>query len=321
MKCHRYILLPFLMLIVSCSKNPTPEESVEPRVADYIRVMISIMRNNSINKYDIDWVEFEKQVLAEARGKADIFEINDALVKALELLGDDESYIIRADGTRLTASTANCGVSSIATLDIPENIGYIQVPSLTDTDTDSVLAYVNSIQESIRNQDSENIIGWVVDIRNNNEGSFWPMLVAVGPILGEGTWGFLINADRENRAWSLRNGEAVLNDAIQFEIDNNYVLLNPNPRTAVLLNGAVRKSAEALAVSFAGRENTRSFGQETCGFTTNGQSFRIRFDDFLFMPTENMVDSNLNIYKGAVVPDIITTDQNIAPEVIDYLMN
>ena len=103
----------------------------------------------------------------------------------------------------------------------------------------------------------------------------WPMLAGVGPILGEGLAGFFVGPDGTIVPWSYTNGISFLDATVQVRVTDPYELINPDPKVAVILDQLVASSGEAIAVSFLGRPNTKTFGSNTCGLSTVNKQFRI----------------------------------------------
>jgi hypothetical protein len=51
------------------------------------------------------------------------------------------------------------------------------------------------IKNQIALKDKEDLDGWIIDLRPLNKGNFWMLLAAMGPILGDGVSGHLIDPD------------------------------------------------------------------------------------------------------------------------------
>ena len=75
-------------------------------------------------------------------------------------------------------------------------------------------SYINSVSDKILRQDKTNLMGWIVDLRGNFGGDMGPMLIAIGPILGEGTLGYFFYPDNSLYTWKYKDGTAY---------DENYI--------------------------------------------------------------------------------------------------
>ena len=315
------LFLIILMVFVSCSSSENDDPPANEEVVNFLIEVVNFMEVNSINRNTIDWSNFRNQVLEKGSIAQRIDQTDDALRLALVLLGDNHSFIRKQNGTFITGSNVNCPPSSLETVATPENIGYVQVRSFSGADQGAVVAFAENIQEDIRTQDNQDITGWIVDLRNNTGGNMWPMLAGIGPILGEGTVGYFIGPDNSRQVWSFSDGAAILGSRPLVKVSENYELLNPNPKVAVLLNTAVISSGEAIAISFIGRENTMSFGSETCGLSTANSAFALSNGWTLLLTTAYMADRNQNVFGVPITPDTPATNRTIVQDAINYLNN
>ncbi|WP_350285830.1 S41 family peptidase [uncultured Croceitalea sp.] len=318
MKKFNFLFILVLSLSLSCSSDndPQTEDPQNEREADtFITAVIDIMEANSINRGTIDWEDFRDQVQARVL----LVSRDNALQLALRLLGDNHSFISKEDGTYILGNLLNCPSSNIAEVMVPDNIGYVKVGAFSGPDIPTTIAFAENIQEEIRTQDSQEIKGWIVDLRNNTGGNMWPMLSGLGPILGEGTAGFFVEPDDSRTGWSYAQGSAIIGESPLVTVAEPYELINPNPKVAVLLNTAVASSGEAIAISFIGRSNTKSFGSATCGLSTANSGFNLSDGSTLFLTTASMADRNENIYGVSIEPDMPSADEDIIQNAVTYI--
>ena len=316
----RKILLPFvLFLIFSFRANDDDPENTD--VQNFINEVVDIMEAYSINKEDIFWNEFRNQVLQAASEAENIDQATEALRLALELLGDNHSFIRKQNGTVISVSTANCPPKRLADVSLADNVGYIKIPFFAGEDTESSIAFAEDIQDQIKSVDNQDLIGWIVDLRGNTGGDMWPMLAGIGPILGEGIVGYFIGTDGSAQSWAYSGGASRLNKSPMVQVSNNYELINPTPRVAVLIDQAVISSGEAIAIAFTGRENTQSFGSSTCGLSTGNFDFSLSDGSTLFLTVSYMADRERNVFGIPIEPDVTADDNEIIQLAIDYILN
>ena len=320
MKNLKPLLIIVLFLFISCSSDDDPPET-NIRVTNFINEVVDIMEVNSINRNTISWDDFRTQVLARAENAQNVTATDDALRLALQLLGDNHSFIRKQNGTFISGSSIVCRPSDLSPVATPDNVGYIKINSFSGNDQSESLAFAENIQNEIRVQDSENISGWIVDLRNNPGGNMWPMLAGVGPVLGEGIAGYFIGPDNESTAWSYANGAAILGQNTIANVTSAYTLLNSDSKVAVLLNRAVISSGEAIAISFIGRSNTETFGEATCGLSTSNSGFSLSDGSTLLLTTAFMADRNQNVYGESILPDNAVSDGELIQAAIDYINN
>jgi C-terminal processing protease CtpA/Prc len=183
------------------------------------------------------------------------------------------------------------------------------------------ISYAQDIQNQIKSQDNSNTKGWIIDLRGNGGGNMWPMLAGVGPVLGEGIAGYFIDADEVENSWSYQNGASLLNENPVTQLDDFYTLSSENPKVAVLLDDGIASSGEVIAISFIGRENTRSFGSSTCGISTSNARFTLSDGAVFNLTTAVLADRNKNKFGNKVEPDEDLADEDLIQNAIDWIEN
>ncbi|QLG46626.1 S41 family peptidase [Costertonia aggregata] len=315
----KLFFIVILGVFASCGSDENDIPPANTKVVSFLNEVVDIMETYSINRNTIDWNDFRSKVLERGSRAESISQTEEALRLALVLLGDNHSSIRKQNGFFISESNVRCRPLPLETVVTPDNIGYIRVASFSGTDMEAVVSFAERLQETIRIRDSKDITGWIVDLRNNTGGNMWPMLVGIGPILGEGIVGHFIGPDNFIQEWSFLDGVAMLDSNIMVQVSENYKLFNPNPKVAVLLNKAVISSGEAIAISFIGRENTMSFGAETCGLSTANAGFELSNGWFLALTTSDMADREQNVFGGPIVPDMLSSEKAIIRNAIVYL--
>ena len=303
------------LLFVSCEK-------ISDQAKGYLDQVLDIMEKNSINKYTIDWKSFRKEVFKTVSSAETIKDTYPGIRTALILLDDHHSFFQGSDGTTIySPSYGNYEQDIIILPKMPDDIGYVKVISFSGQSTDASIAFANQIQSEIKRQDHSGLIGWIVDLRNNGGGNMWPMLAGIGPILGEGIAGYFIDPDGREISWGFQNGASVSNGYPVVQLSDSYHLLVPKPKVAVLLNQHIASSGEAIAVSFIGRENTKSFGSATYGLSTSNQSFTLSDKARLYLTTAYFADRNKKKYGARVQPDMTSSKETVIDDAIAWIRN
>jgi carboxyl-terminal processing protease len=144
--------------------------------------------------------------------------------------------------------------------------------------------------------------GWIVDLRGNTGGNVWPMLLGLGPLLGDGKLvGFRTRAGSEPYI-AYRDG-LLSGVGHSFRAPINVPVLSPAPPVAVLTDAPTLSSGEAVTIAFHGRANTRSFGTPTGGVPTSPQTFRLSDGALVHFSTADDVDRTGVVYTGPIAPD------------------
>jgi len=302
------------MVFTSCDSDKISDQA---RV--YLNEVLDIMEKNSINKTKINWVDFKNEVFSTVPTAQIISDTYPGIRKALTLLGDNHSHFISPSGLVIYVGPSG-SLENIGTPAIPNDVGYVKVTAYSGSSNDAqAIAFATLIQYQIRNQDNFKIKGWIVDLRNNTGGNMWPMLVGIGPILGEGVAGYFIFSDGRLYSWGFENGISVSNGYPITQLSDSYKLLIPNPKVAVLLNSAVSSSGEVIAISFIGRDNTKSFGSATCGLSTANSTFKLSDNATLNLTTAHLADRNKKTYGVPINPDVKSSIETIINDALAWI--
>lgn len=311
-KTFFYFLL--VIILIGCSNKKS--DSISPIAKEYVDEVITLLQNNSVNKNKIDWAIFKKDVYKHARNSKSIIETYPSISYAVTKLNDSHSYF--APNIETDDIIEEKPLPILEDEIVPDNIGYIRIPFCIGSE-DQSKNYINSIIEKISNQDNINLKGWIVDLRGNFGGNMWPMLVSVGPILGDGIVGYFIDADNKTSTWKYENGKAYLNSTIIEESPLVYSLKLPNPYVAILTNKETASSGEAITVCFKGRNKTKSFGTKTFGVSSGNKSHTLSDGSRINLTESIFADRNMNKYGNSIFTDNHCEEINTVDEAVDWL--
>lgn len=281
----------------------------------FYKNLITVFRENSLEKEKIDWKDFEKKVLEKALIRRD-----SAIILALDLNGNPHTFyktktrnlyqtnrIVRTD----TTFAKKCNNIDFKA-ELP-GIGYIEVPRFGTDPTNPegsksrAEKYINEIVDSIESIDRKKLNGWIIDLRNNTGGNMWPMLIALTPFYPNGTLGYFIG-DKKDISWSKSNGQIWYNE---FSQTNKYLsapifykLKNKRLKIAVLIGSQTSSSGEAVAISTKSIKTSKLFGSKTSGYSTANKPIKIAEDEYLIVTTSVDADCNRQEYWDGISPDI-----------------
>jgi len=146
------------------------------------------------------------------------------------------------------------------------------------------------------------------------------MVAGVGSVLGDGVAGYFVPPGATATPWSYQGGAALSGTSEVVRTATPYVLMMRAPRVAVLTDAFVASSGEAVAVSFRGRPNTRSFGSATCGLSTANSGFRLSDGATLQLTTALIADRNRTAYGVPITPDeTVAGDAEVVLRAIEWL--
>lgn len=307
-----------LLWLFSCS-SPDPNDVTSGEAREYLSEVLELMEKNSIHRDTIDWQRFRREVYTEVGEAETIIQTYEGIKRALTLLGDNHSVLVNPDGSRLKGnSKIKFNVNSVPPVSVPDDVGYVKITSFSGGG-DAATAFADKIQKQIRSADSPSLVGWIVDLRGNTGGNMWPMLAGISPILGEDTIGYFVGANERRFRWEVRNGSSFNRNSLMTSVTEPYVLANPEPKVAVLLDEGVMSSGEAVAIAFVGRENTRSFGSATCGLSTANETYRLDNNSALVLTVAYMADRNLKVYGTPIEPDEEVASEAVVQRAIAWL--
>lgn len=317
-------LFTSIVLVGSCSfldhKSRLSEDA-----DSHLREVLHIMKAHSIQKNSIDWEEFEQAVYSKASGAEKVEDVYPAIQLALKLLGDRHSLYIRNDNQFLSGELNDCQEQEVIPYQVPDDIGLVKVTSF-EGQGEKAEAYATRLQESIREQDTSGLKGWIIDLRHNTGGNMWPMILGLSPLLDFGGVPFMSSdvygyfstgkeLDADNvTPWKIVGGKVILSRDHSYKVENPYQVKNRNKKVAVLIDRMTMSAGEATAIAFKGRINTRFFGRPSCGLTTANQVFPLSNGASLALAVAYYTDRDKNVYSASIHPDEVIYAQNMVVE-------
>ncbi|OUJ67987.1 S41 family peptidase [Hymenobacter crusticola] len=314
MKRLRYFGIVFFVLATGRAEPRPPS----PAVQNYVAEVVRILQANFSNRKTINWAVFKQNLLAEASGAQTIEQAYPAVVVALGALGDKHTQFYGARPVKGPEKAAAQQLPLYPDELVPGDIGYIRIPWVVGRQQ-KLDAYITRVQAQIKERDKPDVKGWIVDLRGNMGGNMWPMLVGAGPILGEDTLGYCVDANNTKSAWRYEKGKALLDGEIQAETATYYTLKSANPVVAVLTDTLTASSGEAVAVAFKARKHTRSFGAGTCGVATSRSRFELSDGSVLLLSTAVFADRRLVRYGHSIAPDEPLKPAAVVPRAIRWI--
>ena len=314
MKRLRYFGILFFVFATCRAERKPPS----PAVRNYLAEVVRILQANFINRAAINWVVFKQNLLAKASGANTIEQAYPAVVSAIVALGDKHSTFAPARLVKESKLPTAKQPPLYPDEPVPGDIGYIRIPWVVGSQ-EKLDAYIAHVQAQIKERDKPELKGWLVDLRGNMGGNMWPMLVGVGPVLGEDTLGYSVDSNNTKTAWRYEKGKALADGDIEAETANYYTLKSANPVVAVLTDTLTASSGEAVAVAFKARKHTRSFGAGTCGVSTDRSRFYLSDGSVLLLTTAVFADRRLVRYGHSLAPDEPLKPAEVVPQAIRWI--
>lgn len=281
-----------MIFIIGCN---SPQE--------YLNTAVDIMQENSINKYTINWDTLRNDVLEKGKDAKTIEDTYPIIQYTLNQLNDNHSRFNTAEEYK-SFCCSNISIPSITSKLIRNNIGYIKIPGFKGSGSEPSIMFAKLIQNKIKELDNFNIQYWIIDLSDNDGGYVWPMLLGLGPILGEDTLGYLMDADSNYTSWSYLDGGIFFDNKRIMNLENPYQLKKRIKKLAVIIGRQTASAGEALVVSFKGSDNSCFIGRSTMGVSTGTTGYKLSDGAIIFVARTKFVDRNKNIYGESINPDI-----------------
>lgn len=320
------MLLP-LFAALSLTQQPSERFDAETRIKD----AIAVVRPVAYRSRQVDWDALAEDMRNRAEGARDDIDMLPAWAALAHGLGDGHSFVqpppeavaawrerygdrpLMPDApprprpgsqfmkrAEIEARTLAVGPSHDAEL--------ITVPSVSGFGEKAV-AYASRLFGAVADA-GPRTCGYVLDLRGNTGGNVWPMLLGLSGLLGDGPQGRSEDADGliEDYA-TLKEGSAVVlaeqgRGLTMMTIDNWRPIpsLAASP-VAILLDDATASSGEGVAVAFAGRASTRTFGARTYGVASSNEGYPLADGTNVVVTTAMMMDLNSRTYPDGIEPD------------------
>lgn len=293
---------------VDTAARPPPA----PAAARYVEHALTLIDAHAIGRSAVDWPAYRDAVLGQARGARTPSETYVALRYAVAALDDHHSYLMTPERA---AALAEAPVSNARTGRPPVrpdgrmlggDSAYVSVPGFAGGSHDAQVEFAERLQAEIARLDARQRCGWIVDLRGNSGGNLWPMLVGLGPLLGDGEAAGAIYADGRRASIWYRGGRAGLGRYARLRVRGDAIRLREDePRIAVLLGGRTASSGEIVALALAaGAGERRSFGAPTRGLATGTRTFTLPDGAALVLAVAATTDREGRVQDGPLEPDV-----------------
>ncbi len=280
-------------------------------------------RQTSLYTDLVNWDSLQWEVERSAEHAENVEDLSPAFTTLLNVLKDKHGRILRAaDYTTLAAFTdyehlhhpdqrprdpairqivydpSKGFEASMA----GDDIGYIRIPGYPpDVDVHAEATLIRSALLHIKNQGAKK---WIVDLRNNGGGNMHPMVAGIGPLIGDGIVGYLMDLSGHKLfTWEIKGGNFIYSGYQPLDLPDEFHF-STLPEVAVLTSRYTVSSGEVVATCFKGRPNSRFFGEMTGSLTTNTNWEVIENQVILNISTGVFADRNETTYPFNIPVDV-----------------
>jgi len=290
--------------------------------------------NLSIKKHELNWNKIEKAVKDSIKHFRSYDDFYAGVEYTLKLMNDRHSFFLRPEKNFLLEDTVvihnndNLLIPASDTLLIPDieskivgnNIGYLKISGFGANPKLSEL-YARKIRKALIELDnSADLSGWIIDLKDNNGGRAFSQPLGLSPLFNDSVIGYDMDNDGKfHKITCVNNTYKKEPYRKQISIDYKYTLNNKNKKIAVLINNKTASCGEHVALILKSQKNSQLFGTETKGTTTTLQRIKFSNGAFLLLATEYWADNNKNKIIGGIKPHIECSNEESLGLAINWI--
>lgn len=291
------ILLLFFALYFSTPKSFAQTDSIKTYILD----ALDLMKNRSVSKATVNWEKVYVTALAEAKSAKNIRATYPIIKKAMAELKDAHSKFFPPEmvkayllGYRATGQK----FPVIDTAFLSGNYAYISLPSIASYNFSDWNEYVNTFYLKVAKLQQRKPKGWIIDIRDNEGGMFYPMYAAISPFLDHIKVIGMKDAKGKLSYFSYKNGRLYEDNKVMHRFNITKLKLKPlKEPIAILINKGTASSGEFAAIAFANQQNVSFIGENTAGLTSANQEHKLADGAFIALTEGNTIDRLQNEYS------------------------
>ncbi|VHO02349.1 Peptidase family S41 [Candidatus Rhabdochlamydia sp. T3358] len=268
----------------------------------YLQKALNIMEKKFIYKDTIDWDSIKKEVYKKAEGSVLTSDTYPAIQLARSLIKENHGFFASPSQMELLEKEEFRFEPPIYRL-LEKNVAYLSLFTFPSTSDEADQAYNKQVQTAIRALDSSNVDKWIIDLRKNQGGNMWAMLLGLGPLLDKECIGFFIRNNGEKIPWKHKKNTVKQGNSCCLKSSLPPYQLKNTPKIAVLIGNNTASSGEAVAVAFSGQKNVRFFGQHTSGFANATYPFFLSDGACLLLPVMHFSNRLGQIFYTNMAPD------------------
>lgn len=277
-----------------------PVYLTKPSPYKYGKDALTLMEATGYYAQDEEWVSIKEESLDELKKARNYKETHETLLKALKVAGGKHSTLwddkvqseIKAEDSQVIISTEETPKGQVLVLKLPSFVG----------DQEEAEAYANQLIKGIK--DHPDVVGYVVDLRDNTGGDMGPMIAGLSPLIPDGEV-MAFRYKSGDSAVTLEKG-TISGGGTPVQVENLKKIKKP---VAILQNNETASSAEATLLTFKGLENTRFFGMPSAGYASANMTYPMYDGTMMLLTVASDVDRTGKEYmEDPILPDVEAED-------------
>jgi len=254
---------------------------------------IEIVKEHSYFRDSIDWDKLQKEVSSTKEVKLKI--INNLLKRI-----DKHSFAV----AKLPKKGKIKLPPKIFTKEYPGDIGLLELPGFFTLDDNQYSKNYGDIVRSLKKLGNKKKL--IIDLSENTGGNMYPWLAALSPLYDTECVGYF-----EYKYKDTKDGWLISKDGVYCGNKKWFEKINSDKfsfeKIAILVSPQTSSSGEAIAMSFIGQNNVKTFGQKTAGFTTGNEDYDMG-GVTIWLSTCMMEDRDQRNYPEGIKPNKVTND-------------
>jgi C-terminal processing protease CtpA/Prc len=320
-RMNRYlILLPVLLLVFSQARSapmPPHPDTLDPscrqKAEQLLEEVLGFMEKNYYRRDEVSWTSLTARAKEQLRNAGSCDDAYSSVSWCLRQLNEPHSFIMTPEKAARYTGEDDPGAGPTDWVNVAgeikgewlqDSIAYLTIPWINTTDSLICEQIADSLQAVIARLDSRNISRWIIDLRQNSGGNCWPMLAGIGPLLGDGIFGYFVGSG-EKIPIAYYDGSAFQGRHIRCQVSDNhgYHMRSASKSIVVLTGRRTISAGEIVALAFKGRQQTCLIGQPTAGLTTANATYSLSDRSMLVLTVCQEADRTGRICEGSIQPD------------------
>jgi carboxyl-terminal processing protease len=275
---------------------------------------LNFMEKNYYRKDQVSWTSLAAEAKSRLKNAGDCDDAYGSITWCFSQLNEPHSFVMAPDkAARYTNDAASLSqdlstvVGEIKGEWLQDSIAYLTIPWVSTDDSLICERVADSLQSVIATLDTRRISRWIIDLRKNSGGNCWPMLAGIGPLLGDGVYGYFVSSG-ERMPITYQAGSAFQGRHVRCRVSREGYRTQCPRKSIVVLTGRRTVSAgEIVALAFKGREQTYLYGEPTAGLTTANATYSLSDRSMLVLTVCQEADHTGRICTGSIQPDKMIT--------------
>lgn len=303
----RWKSLALIVVFALCASARADDAPKPVDAKQELQAAIDILKTYHMNRDKVDWPTVSAAAFAQLGNATKAEDAYPAINAVIAALGEHHTFMQSATYVKAWASGAAVGNQAAPYWAPPEGhllvggIGFLSLHGFgagRQFESD----YANGGRAALQSFAAAHVCRFIVDLRANQGGSMQPVLNAADALLGNETLGYWqMIGSTTDEPWPGMTGQYLTSPNAAKEVGS----LKTAP-VAVLLSAVTASAGEFTAIGFAGRPNTRFFGETTAGFVSTNALYGLPDGARIAVSGGWSTDRLHRQYRTAIVPDQVT---------------